>query len=53
MTGTTKQPMTKRLILAGLLLPAMLLGACNTTEGLGKDMQSAGKEVAKTADDAK
>lgn len=45
--------MLKRLIAGTLLLPMLVLGACNTTEGLGKDMQSAGKEVEKAADEAK
>lgn len=45
--------MMKRMIAGTLLLPMLLLGACNTTEGLGKDMQSAGKEVAKAADENK
>lgn len=29
------------------------LSACNTTEGLGKDMESAGEAVSETARDAK
>ncbi|MBO9714314.1 entericidin A/B family lipoprotein [Sphingomonas sp.] len=32
---------------------ALLLTACNTVEGVGKDVRSAGDTVAKTADDAK
>ncbi len=36
-----------------LVLPLVLLAACNTTEGVGKDMQSAGKELSKTADENK
>jgi predicted small secreted protein len=42
--------MMNRLLAATLLLPLIVLGACNTTEGMGKDMQSAGKEIEKTAD---
>jgi predicted small secreted protein len=42
--------MTRHFIAATLLLPVLLLGACNTTEGMGKDMQSAGKEISKEAD---
>jgi predicted small secreted protein len=42
--------MLNRLLAATLLLPLIVLGACNTTEGVGKDMQSAGKEISKTAD---
>lgn len=37
--------MTKRL-LAALMLPAVLfISACNTVEGAGRDMQSAGEAV--------
>jgi len=32
---------------------ALLLGARNTVEGVGKDVKSAGDTVAKTADSAK
>ncbi|MEN2785688.1 entericidin A/B family lipoprotein [Sphingomonas qilianensis] len=32
---------------------ALLVSACNTIEGAGKDVSSAGSTVAKTADDAK
>ncbi|MEH3157582.1 entericidin A/B family lipoprotein [Sphingomonas sp. CLY1604] len=32
---------------------ALMVSACNTVEGVGKDVSSAGKTVAKTADDAK
>ena len=36
-----------------LLAAVVTLGACNTIEGAGKDVSSAGQTVAKTADDAK
>lgn len=36
---------------AGLALAA--LSACNTVEGMGKDIKSAGKTVEKTAENAK
>lgn len=45
--------MMNRLLAATILLPLIVLGACNTTEGMGKDMQSAGKEVEKAADENK
>ncbi|MCC2979161.1 MULTISPECIES: entericidin A/B family lipoprotein [unclassified Sphingomonas] len=32
---------------------ALLVAACNTVEGVGRDVSSAGDTVAKTADDAK
>lgn len=41
-----KKPHLPVLLLASLLF----LAGCNTTEGVGKDMQSAGDEVEKAAD---
>jgi len=35
------------------LAGALLVSACNTIEGMGRDVESAGHTVAKTADDAK
>ena len=32
---------------------ALMISACNTVEGMGRDVKSAGDTVAKTADDAK
>ncbi|MDF2495213.1 entericidin A/B family lipoprotein [Sphingomonas sp.] len=32
---------------------ALLISACNTVEGVGRDVSSAGNTVAKTADGAK
>jgi len=32
---------------------ALLVAGCNTVEGVGKDVSSAGSTVAKTANDAK
>jgi predicted small secreted protein len=45
--------MQKKHLAAILVLPLVMLGACNTTEGVGRDMESAGKEIAKTADENK
>ncbi|WP_242146023.1 entericidin A/B family lipoprotein [Sphingomonas sp. BAUL-RG-20F-R05-02] len=36
-----------------LVAGALLVSACNTIEGAGKDVKSAGNTVAKTAHDAK
>jgi predicted small secreted protein len=36
-----------------LALTGLALAACNTVEGVGRDVSSAGDTVAKTADDAK
>lgn len=36
-----------------LVAGALLVSACNTVEGVGKDVSSAGDTVAKTADKSK
>jgi predicted small secreted protein len=45
--------MRNRIIIATGLVAGLLLSACNTVEGAGKDVKSAGKAVEKTADDVK
>lgn len=42
----------KSLMIIGLVA-GLALSACNTTEGVGKDVQSAGEAIEKTADDSK
>ena len=47
--------MRKRLVIASLTLlvlvgSAALLGACNTTAGVGEDMAAAGEAIEKSAD---
>lgn len=39
--------------LIAVAIVGLALSACNTVEGLGKDVSSAGSTVAKTADGAK
>ena len=43
----------RKLVGLALLAGAMMVSACNTVEGMGRDVKSAGDTVAKTADDAK
>lgn len=43
----------RKLIGSLVIASGLLLAACNTVEGVGKDVRSAGDTVAKTADDAK
>lgn len=43
----------RKLVGFAVVAGALLVSACNTIEGAGKDVSSAGKTVAKTADDAK
>ena len=42
--------MTRKIMAALLLSGALVLSACNTVEGAGKDVQSAGKAVENAAD---
>ncbi len=41
--------MSKKIIAALALSSVLVLGACNTVKGAGRDVQSAGKAVEKTA----
>jgi entericidin B len=41
------------LVLVSLLTAASVLSACNTMEGAGKDIKSAGSSLEKSADDNK
>lgn len=43
----------RKIITFAALGCALLVSACNTVEGVGRDVSSAGDTVAKTADDAK
>lgn len=43
----------RKLIGLALVTGALLVSACNTVHGVGKDVSSAGDTVAKTADKAK
>jgi predicted small secreted protein len=43
----------RTLITAAAIAAAMLLAACNTIEGAGKDVSSVGKAVSSTAKDVK
>jgi predicted small secreted protein len=44
---------TKAVLAIIIATQAMLLAACNTTAGAGKDIKSAGGAIEKSADDAK
>lgn len=43
----------RKFILSFALLGSLALAACNTVEGAGKDLKSAGDAVSETADEAK
>jgi predicted small secreted protein len=47
--GSIMRKLVGLVVVAG----ALMVSACNTVEGAGKDVSSAGKTVAKTANDAK
>ena len=42
-----------KLLLAIIIAAPLLAAACNTIEGIGKDLQSAGEAVSNTADETK
>ncbi|WP_294238933.1 entericidin A/B family lipoprotein [uncultured Sphingomonas sp.] len=43
----------RKLMGLAVVAGALLVSACNTVEGMGKDVSSAGNTVAKTADKSK
>ena len=43
----------RKIVGLAFLATAFMVSACNTVEGMGKDVSSAGDTVADTADDAK
>ncbi len=43
----------RKLVGLALVAGALMVSACNTVEGVGKDVSSAGDTVAKTADKSK
>ena len=43
----------RKLVGLAIVASALMVSACNTVEGAGKEVASAGKTVAKTADNAK
>lgn len=43
----------RKIIACAALAGAILVSACNTVEGVGRDVSSAGSTVANAADDAK
>lgn len=45
--------MARHLITIGIIAGALLASACNTVQGAGKDVSSAGNAVANAADSAK
>lgn len=50
-TNTSRN--TARVLLASIAAACLWLAACNTTEGVGKDIESAGEGIKDAARDAK
>ncbi len=42
--------MTRAILMLAILAPAVVLTACNTTRGIGRDVQSVGKAVERAVD---
>lgn len=49
MRSRTRKPLT-RLVLAGVLLSTGLLAACNTVEGMGRDVNAGGRAIERSAE---
>ena len=45
--------MVRKFVAVALIVAGLGVAACNTVEGAGKDVSSAGNAVAKTANEAK
>lgn len=43
----------RNLIVLAAAVAAVLMAACNTVQGVGRDVQAAGKAVSSTAEDAR
>jgi predicted small secreted protein len=43
----------RKIVVLAMLAASVLVAACNTVEGAGRDVSAAGKAVSNTADDAK
>jgi predicted small secreted protein len=43
----------RKIVVLALMAASMVVAACNTVEGAGKDVSAAGHAVSNTADDAK
>jgi predicted small secreted protein len=43
----------RKIVVLAMMAASMVVAACNTVEGAGKDVSAAGHAVSNTADDAK
>ncbi len=43
----------RKIVVLAMLAASMVVAACNTVEGAGRDVSQAGKAVSNTAEDAK
>ena len=52
-TGAIAEKTMRKLVIIAAALASLSVAACNTVEGAGKDVSSAGRAVSDTAKDAK
>jgi len=52
-SGAVTEIIMRKSILLAAAIAGLSLSACNTVEGAGEDVSSAGKAVSKTANDVK
>lgn len=50
MTRSIRFPLTQVVLFSILLASAALLSGCNTTEGIGQDVQSGGRAIERAAE---
>jgi len=43
----------RKIVVLAIMAASMVVAACNTVEGVGRDVSAAGHAVSNTADDAK
>ena len=53
LTRSFRRSAMRKLALLAVSAAALLVAACNTVEGVGRDVSAAGRAVANTASDAK
>jgi predicted small secreted protein len=51
-SAETHRELVTALIIAGLMTAGAVLSACNTTEGVGEDIEAAGDSIDDAAEDA-
>ncbi len=52
-TSQTSDLLMRKILILAVSAAALMISACNTVEGVGKDVSAAGRAVSNTAKDAK